>query len=396
MDRIKEILFKKRVVVFVETHQRSNASTHQPSEGGKMFKKVLIVAMIGCFLFGMGARAEAEGMKAEVEKKTMTEKTVLSLKQIERDKKIDEEVRKLIREMDIGARSTDDLISYVFASPLASRKLYNMGIISLPEMLNQIKNKELHRHTRFDLISHLPLMDGIEDYKREVIDTLGRIFLDKDEDILVRNGICMYAFEKFKDTSATPYLIEVMRNKSDSEKIRSLAASAFVSIHDERVIPHLLKLIVEDNSEEVRAMAAWSVGSNAFFFKNTDVTLPLIESLNREKSDVVRIKIIGALSVTNDQRAVKALGDLIKFRGLNYRSAIEYIPNLKYPESAEILKGLLKDEEEATRFDAAKALLSTEDKSIIPDVEKAVSGFKNEGFKRMLTTSIEQLKNSKD
>jgi hypothetical protein len=47
-------------VVFGETHQRSNTYTHQPSEGGKMFKKILIVLMIGCLLLGMATRAEAE------------------------------------------------------------------------------------------------------------------------------------------------------------------------------------------------------------------------------------------------------------------------------------------------------------------------------------------------
>ncbi len=386
-------------------------------------RNLLLIVLLVCFLLGMATRAEAENVKKEAEttttvgaitneesKTNVENKEHFHLAKWKRDKEIDEEVRKLIGEMDIGARTTDDLISYVFASPLASMKLYNMGIIALPEMLDQIKNKKLHRHTRFDLISHLPLTEGIEDYKREVIDTLGKILLDEDEDTLVRNGICIYAFEEFKDTSATPYLIEVMENKNNPDKVRWAATHAFVFIHDEKAIKPLLENIKSDPSLDVKRISISALGAIGRETNNREMVKPLLkivekgEIVEKGASNYFEIKTlqyhaISSLGAIKEESVMPLLFEKVESKDrANFDVTIEALGNIGGAKAKKVLIKVLKDEKESEfiRVKAAKALLETKDKSVIPEVEKTVSGFKNEGFKKMLGNSIEQLKNSED
>ena len=358
-------------------------------------RKLLLIVLLVCFLLGMATREEAENAvegttTTELEKTAANDENqgVVPLEKWERNKRVDQEVYKIADELEEICEKNNNSYEAIGWSMSAARlvgELKELGKDALPAIYDVTKDTSRNVNLRRVMMSELGFSK-----EQAVIRPLIDFLLNKSEDASLRYNAADLLGRILKDTTATTAMIKTMEDKNNPSEIRAKAASAFVSIHDKKAIPNLLMLL-SDSSKDVRAMAAWSIGSNAYFFKDTKVTVPLIEALSREKTDVVRIKIIGALSVTDDKRAVTTLSNLIKSRGSNYNYAIKCISNLKYPESIEVLKELLKDDNERIRFDAAKALLKMGDKSVASDIEKVLPTLENY-HRNMISDSLQKFK----
>ena len=307
------------------------------------------------------------------------------LADIEEEPGINRKVRRLVQEMDLIARSTRDLETFGFASIVQARELYGMGEKALPEMLRQIKNKSLHSNLRFDMISHLGYFGYVrKKYLKEVIDSLGKMLLDKSEDPSVRNGICGYFFEVVKDTHATSYLIQVMEDKSNPERVRWCAIRSLGEIRDERAIPHLWGILEGNDTEDIRAITAMSLGCMGS--KIREEADRLIKLYRNEESGLVKDKLIWAMISTKDKKVIPILLE-------NKRKpiAIEGLRVIGGREGKEALLQLLKDEDEGVRYDAALSLLKMRDKSVIPAIESVIPTFNSSGFRKVISDSLNNL-----
>ena len=315
------------------------------------------------------------------------------LADIEEEPGINRKVRRLVQEMDLIARSTRDLETFGFASIVQARELYGMGEKALPEMLRQIKNKSLHSNLRFDMISHLGYFGYVrKKYLKEVIDSLGKMLLDKSEDPSVRNGICGYFFEVVKDTHATSYLIQVMEDKSNPERVRWWAAHAFVFIPDERAVKPLLKNLDEDPSMEVKKISISALGAIGRKTGNKDMVPKLMGIVEDKGRNPLRYFAISALGAMKEDRLVPLLTQSIKNKDKrDFDVVIWALGNIGTPECKEALLQLLKDEDEGVRYDAALSLLKMRDKSVIPAIESVIPTFNSSGFRKVISDSLNNL-----
>ena len=99
------------------------------------------------------------------------------------------------------------------------------------------------------------------------------------------------------------------------------------------------------------------------------MTIPLIRMLDKEKNDIVRMKIIGAMGVTNDKRIIEPLKKLLDTKGPNYDDAIKALGNPRFPEAKELLINIIKSDDEAFRTNAAEALIKIGDRAVISEIE---------------------------
>ena len=83
---------------------------------------------------------------------------------------------------------------------------------------------------------------------------------------------------------------------------RMLAARAFCEIHDDRAIPHLIRLLT-DPCPLVRVAASYALGRNP----SPDAVEPLITQLDRDWNGYARKGIVWALGNCKDRRALKPL-----------------------------------------------------------------------------------------
>jgi len=270
------------------------------------------------------------------------------------------------------------------------------------------------------------LGDLLEKYPEKVIPSLYDIAMDRGRDRLLRNfmweGLIINAKEKAciraagefinnktedeylranvaellgkaKDTSATPYLIQVMEDKSNPERVRWCAARAFIPIRDRRAIPCLLELVQSEENDDIRAIAAGALGSNAYAFKDTNITRFIIRELEEEDNWKVRmmeIECLGCLGRVGDRRATRLLLELAR-KKKDLFHVIKELGNIGTPECKEVLLQLLKDEDESIRFFAAKAIIKTGDKEAISEVERSLERFSS-GHREVIGKALKEAK----
>jgi len=348
-----------------------------------------------CFLLGMATKAEVENVKEGLDTSVET-KGIIPLENWERNEKIDSKVYKIANELEkICEKSKGDYeaIGWNMSAARLVKQLKDLGKDALPAIYDVAKDTSRNVKLRKIMMSELGFSKELA-----VIGPLIDFLLNKSEDTFLRYNAVDLLGRILKNTTATPALIKTMEDKSNPSEIRSKAAWAIFSIRDKRAIAPLLEIVQTESDEKVRRAAIAALGSNAYAFKDTSVTPIIIKVVKEEKSSSVRMmgyECLGTIGALGDDRAVSALVDVLKTEGPNYY-IIKALGISKSYKAKQVLKELLSHKDESVRFEAAKALLVTEDKSVIPEVEKSVSEFKNEGFKRVISNSMEELKKSND
>jgi len=318
-------------------------------------------------------------------KQQETNKTVIPLEKWERNKRVDKKVYKIADKLEYICKKNKDDYEAIGWSPTAAKLYFELGKImkesgayALPPIYEIAKDKKR------SIVLRIMMSDALADSKNPAgVRAVIGFLLDKGESERFRvNAADMLG--RIKDTTATTALIETMEDKSNPEKVRWEAVRSVGEIRDEDAIPHLWSLLINDENEEIRAIAAMSLGCMGN--KIRDRAGELIEIFNNEKSGLVKDKLIWTLISTKDERVIPIL---VKWK--HTPIAIEGLKVIGGPEAKEALLELLKDKDEGVRFDAAKTLIKMRDKSVIPKIEKILPSLEVY-YRDMVSDSLNKLR----
>lgn len=325
-----------------------------------------------------------------------------------RDVLVDLNVKRIVKEINVLAKLGDeddfDALYWNPAYLILLKELYNMGCAEIPQMMREFRNRKYEYKTRSELISqisqitvgfdsiprkmyHLPDIrcDSLREY---VILFFADIMFDKSESYKIRYAACD-ALEYLKDTLATPYLLQVVRDKDDPLRVE--AAHAFVFIPDERALPTLIEIIKSpDEPEQVKWGAIFGAETIGKKTGNRTMVEPLLEIIRDGKPGAgFAITALGGLK---EKRLFPILRDMVE-KGNRTSIVIWALGNIGGPEAREILIKLLQDKEQGVRRDAVRALLKMrgEDKNVIFEIEKVVHTFTG-SFRKMIEDSVKILK----
>ena len=314
-----------------------------------------------------------------------------------RDRRIDKQVKRLAKKIEFHCKLVKGDYEAFGWDIVGVKLLYKLGEIvrnnpqkGIPSVYDIAMDRGRDRLLRNFMWEGLI----INAKEKACIRAAGEFINNKTEDEYLRANVAEL-LGKAKDTSATPYLIQVMEDKSNPERVRWKAIRSIGSLHDVRGIPYLWKTLKnKKESKDIRAISARALGGMGKALKpNTD---ELIELFNNEEDGLVKDALICALGATGSKKVIKPLIDYVhrrKFLGDLVSSAIL---NIGGPEAKEALINLLSNQNEGVRFDAAKALIKMGDKSVIPEIEEVLGGFKNEHFRKVIQDSLEVLKKGKE
>ncbi len=314
-------------------------------------------------------------------------KEIIPLEKWEKNKKVDREVKEIIEKMDRWARKAEDLddLGWNLEFVRLGTKLYKVGILGLPEMIKEIKNEDLDWKTRLSIISTIPVLKGIDSVKTVIVPVLGEILLDKSIDKRVRGAICTYGFEKMKDTSATPFLIKTMEDKSNPEEVRWAAIRSVGVLRDERAIPSLWNILISNDSDGIRAITSLSLACMGSKIRNK--VDELIKIYNSEKTGLVKERMIWLLSSTKDDRVIPIL-----VKNKHQSAAIKGLAGIGSKNAKKALLSLLNDKDEWVRVDAVEALVSMKDKSVAPKIEEGIKNTKTKQARKVMMKYLKKLK----
>jgi HEAT repeat protein len=293
---------------------------------------------------------------------------VKPIEEWKRNEEVDKKVNRIMDELEEICTKYRENPNAIGWDEKAAKLVYELKKLegsAIPALNDIVKDKERDWNLRRIAMSRMAFT-----YEPAVVEPLTKFLLHKEEKLEIRVNSADLLGRILKDTTATLAMVEAMMDTTNSELLRSKIAVGFVSLHDKRTLEKLQRLAKEDENRDVRAMAVWGLGSNVNFFKDTTMTNPMIEMLEKEKDEIVRIKIIGALGITNDRRAIEPLNNLLKKKGPDYDDAIKALGNLKFRESSQLLIEYLDDDE--YRVNAAEALINLEDSSAVPEIEKVL------------------------
>ena len=293
--------------------------------------------------------------------------------------------RRLIDRMDKMSKKTESLerVQWFPSLMITSYALSKIRKAALPEILKACQNKGRDWKTRFELISGLSCIKGADSV---ITVPLKEILLDKDDNKHVRSVICTYVFAKLKDTTATDALIETMVDKRNPEKVRYHAAHTFVSLlHDERAVQPLLSVVEIDSSVEVRRIATAALGAIGCKTGNREMIQPLL-AIAKDSGNPVQENAIYALGVIKAEEALPHILEIAYGKqGYHRYAAIWALGNLGGEDAKRVLFDIaFNDKEERVRIRAIKALIDIGDESIKTQIQEAINGIKDSGYRKVV------------
>jgi len=332
---------------------------------------------------------------ARLDESARNDTLMIPLEEWERDEKVDKEVKEIAEKLEKICERCKGDYEAVGWSPVAARlvgQLKDLGKSALPAILDVAKDTSRNVELRRIMVSELGFS-----YNPAVTVPLIKFLLDKGEEPLLRYNAADLLGRILKDTTATSALIETMEDKRNPEKIRWEAAHAFVFIHDERSIQPLLKIVKSDSSTEIKRISISALGLIGKNTGNKKMVPNLLEIVRSSENWKLQYQAISALGAMKEEKVIPIIERKIKKdEKVNLHVAIWALGNIGGAKAKNLLLDFLKHKNEPTRFDAAQALLKMGDKSVIPEIEKAISEFGDKGYKRMLSDSLKKLKESTD
>jgi len=373
-----------------------------------MFKKVLIVLMIGCFLLGMATKEEAENAVGntttiELEKTAASDENrgMVPLEKWERNRRVDDKVYKIAGELEEICEKNNNNYEAIGWSMSAARlvgELKELGEDALPAIYDVAKDTGRSELLRMLMTERLAFS-----YEPAVTKPLINFLMNKSESERMKVNVAELLGRILKDTIATPALIKTMEDKSNPDNVRDQAAHAFVFIHDERAIKPLLENIKSDPSLDVKRISISALGAIGRDTDNREMVNPLLaivekgEKVQKGANDYSEIKTlqyhaISSLGAIKERRIVPILSRKVEGEDMsNLYVAIWALGNIGGSEAQNTLLKLLNHDSEGIRFDAAKALLKIGDRSVVSDIEKVLPTL--EVYQRnMLSDSLRKIK----
>jgi len=310
-----------------------------------------------------------------------------------RDRRIDKQVKRLAKKIEFHCKLVKGDYGAFGWDIVGVKLLYKLGEIvrnnpqkGIPSVYDIAMDRGRDR-----LLRGL-MWEGLLDLEEEAcVKAACKFILDKSEDEILRARV-IELLGGTKDTSATPYLIQVMEDKSNPERVRWCAAHAFVFIPDERAVKPLLKNLDEDPSMEVKKISISALGAIGRKTGNKDMVPKLMGIVEDKGRNPLRYFAISALGAMKEDRLVPLLTQSIKNKDKrDFDVVIWALGNIGTPECKEALLQLLKDEDESIRFFAAKAIIKTGDKEAISEVERSLERFSS-GHREVIGKALKEAK----
>jgi len=378
-----------------------------------MYKKILVFLLVGCFLSGMATRKELENVKEEVEETTTTAtaesdvggKEIIPLEKWERNKKVDDKVYKIADELEEICEKNNNSYEAICWSPTAVELKFK-----LEEMANKNPREalppmyEIARDRKRSVLLRRLMIENLGYSKKPAcVQALIDFLLDKSEDEQIRYDAAELLGRIIKDTTATTALIETMEDRNNPEKVRWEAAHAFVFMNDERAVKSLLDNVESDPSLEVKRISISALGAIGGETNNREMVKPLLEivekgeKVEKEASNYFEIKTlqyhaISSLGAMKEESVIPLLIKKVESKDkANLDVVVWALGNIGGAKAQNTLLKLLNHENEGVRFNAAKALLKMDDKSVVSDIEKVLPTLENY-HRNMITDSLQKFK----
>ncbi len=360
-------------------------------------RKLLLIVLSICFLLGMATRKEKENLEKTVEAETTSTESekgaandgnqgVIPLEKWQRDKKVDDKVYKIANELEKickKAKGDYEAIGWNMSAARLVGELKDLGKDALPAIYDVAKDTSRNELLRILMTERLAFS-----YEPAVTKPLINFLMDKSESERMRVNVAELLGRILKDTITTPVLIETIEDKSNPEKVQWAAARACGPLRDKRCVEPLLNILKLDNTAEMRFAVATALASIGHLEAYTDELIGIFRS---EKSSQARLGLIRALGTTRNEKSIKPLLENIQSEKGNNFTAIAAIQNIGGPKAKEALISLLNHEDEGIRFDASKALLKMDDRSVVPEVEKVLPTLEDY-HRNMLSDSLRKIK----
>ena len=306
--------------------------------------------------------------------------TIRCLREWPRQPEVDNKVYKIADELEeiCNIYSEMEAIGWDIRAIQLVEKLKRIGKQALPaiEEIASDRNRNLMLRT----IMTERLAFSLEP---AVTEPLIELLIDKSEDPKMRSNVAELLGRILKDTTATNALIETMMDKSNPEKVRWAAINACGYLRYSRFIPLLFNLLKSNTNDDIRAAAALALASTGHIQSRAN---ELIEILHNEEASLVSMCVIRALGTTMDERAIQPLLENILIKRSNCGPAIQAIANIGGPEATRVLFDIaFNDKEERVRVRAIKALIDIGDESIKTQIQDAIDGIKDSGYRKVVT-----------
>ncbi len=174
--------------------------------------------------------------------------------------------------------------------------------------------------------------------------------------------LCAKLIANLKDHKSVFALLDCLNNKNENYKVRLSCADALGRLGDRYAVTPLMNIVSDENEKSVyiRESAATALG----LLGDSRAAEPLISILETkngimDKFTYLKERVIEALSklTPDNDRAFLALKRSLSDENPQVRiSAIEAIMNYEHEESADLIKKMLKDEDEEVVKNAIIAL----------------------------------------
>lgn len=197
---------------------------------------------------------------------------------------------------------------------------------------------------------------------------------DDDDSYVYVKVTCAKAIANYKDMNSVTKLLDCLNNKTEHYRVRLACADALGRIGNKYAVKPLINLVEDEDEKSVylKESATFALG----MLGDTSAIDPLVAILEAkhgvlDKFSFLKEKIVEALGKLNfnNRKIMKALKNSLMDSSPMVRiNAIEAIMNSEEPDSVELIKPCLNDEDDEVKKNALIALYNLIGRDILDEV----------------------------
>lgn len=187
--------------------------------------------------------------------------------------------------------------------------------------------------------------------------------------------MCAKAISNYRDTSAVTPLLYCLNNKDENYKVRFACADALGRIGDKYAVAPLIDVMKDEEEKSVylRESAASALG----MLGDMRAVDPLVSILETKRGLIDKftflkervIEALGKLRLNDNERVFNALKMTLMDPSPQIRiNAIEAIMDSEHPESYEVIKSCLLDDDDEVKKNALVALYNLHGRAVLDEV----------------------------
>lgn len=187
--------------------------------------------------------------------------------------------------------------------------------------------------------------------------------------------MCAKAIANYRDTSAVTPLLYCLNNKDENYKVRFACADALGRIGDKYAVAPLIDVVKDEEEKSVylRESAASALG----MLGDMRAVDPLVSILETKQGIIDKftflkervIEALGKLRLSDNERVFNALKLALMDLSPQIRiNAIEAIMESEHPDSYDVIKTCLFDDDDEVKKNALVALYNLQGRSVLDEV----------------------------